>query len=233
MGSDRKGREDRRNLRAATRPTGWSPGVLALLALAATGSVCFPFAGKWLVAEDAFTHADVAVVLSGNPVQRSLAARDLYRQGKIDSILIIPEPPSPYQDELEKLGLFERSEKSWSERILIASGVPASRIAFLPEPADGTITEARHLVGFFRGRFPNDLVIVTSKFSSRRARFIFRRLLNPLHVKVLCYPSPYDEFQSARWWAQPRNALTVVMEYQKFLANAFILLKPIPSPKTA
>ena len=202
-----------------------------LLVAVVAGGLFFPFAGKWLVVEDTFPHADAALVLSGNPVQRALAARDLYRQGRINRIFVIPEPPNPYRGELEKLGLLEASDEAWSERILVSSGVPKSSIVFLPDPADGTITEARHVREFLHGRFPGSLVIVTSQFASRRARFIFRQLLKPEHVAVFSYPSPYDLFQSDHWWTQPRNALNVVMEYQKFIFNALTLLVPVP--KTA
>lgn len=215
-------RNDRPDTRSVRR-SGFSK-LLLCAAIVLAVAAFFPSAGRWLVIEDAFAHADAVLILSGNPVQRALAARDLYRQGKVDRIFIIPEPPNPYQEELAKLGLLEESAEPWSQRILVASGVPASRIGFFPEPADGTITEAMHAKQFFRERPPKQLVIVTSKSASRRARFIFRRLLRQEGITVFCYPSSYDVFQADRWWSQPRNALNVVMEYQKFFANALTLI---------
>ncbi|MBI2495606.1 MAG: YdcF family protein [Candidatus Omnitrophica bacterium] len=197
--------------------------VATLLAGVLAGAWAFPRAGSFLVVEDRFSHADIALVLSGDAVHRSLAARDLYRQGRVDRILVIPEPPDPARDELVRLGLLDPAFV-WSERILMASGVPRSKITFLPEPADGTIQEAMRVRAFLKDEPLASLVLITSKFASRRARFIFRRVLHRQVGTVFCSPSPYDAFNPVRWWAHPRQALSVVMEYQKLIANALILV---------
>ncbi len=195
-----------------------------LLAAMIAAGLFFPHAASFLVAEDPFDHADLALVLSGDTTVRTLAARDLYNQGRVERILVIPEPSSPTEGELVRLGLLDPSLPPWPERILIASGVPASQIGFLPEPADGTIQEAQKVRKFLKGQPPGSLVVVTSKYASRRARFIFRTVLKNTKVAVLSYPSPYDPFEARRWWRQPRNALKVVMEYLKFPSNVLTLL---------
>jgi len=197
--------------------------VTVLLVSAVGVALFFPHAGQFLVVEDEFAHATVALVLSGDPVRRSLAARDLYRQDRIDGILVIPEHEDPLEEELVRLGLLAPNLPPWSERVLVASGVPRSKITVLPEPADGTITEALQVRAFLRGRFPPMLVLITSTSASRRARFVFRQILKHEPVTVLCSPNLRDGFQPQRWWRHPRNALTVVTEYQKLLANALTL----------
>lgn len=199
-------------------------GAILLMGVVA-GALGVPNAGWWLIAEDPFSHADVAVVLSGEPLTRSLAARDLYQQGRVDRILVIPDPPRSLliEAELVKLGLSDRNPTPGSERILLASGVPRARITFLPEPADGTIVEATHVRRFLKEHPSKSLVIVTARASSRRARFIFRRILTREGIQVWSFPTRYEAFEPARWWAQPRNALRVVTEYQKFLVNALTL----------
>ncbi|MBI3321304.1 MAG: YdcF family protein [Candidatus Omnitrophica bacterium] len=198
-------------------------GLLLVLVSALGGAACVPFAGTWLVAEDAFDHADAALILSGNPIERALAARDLYREGRVDRIFVIPEPAPPWNAELARLGLLEADRRPWTQRILLASGVPQEKMVFLTEPADGTIVEARQMRRFLKDQFPRQLVIVTSASASRRARYIFRRVLKGKPVVVLSYPSRYGPFRAQRWWSQPRNALSVVMEYQKFLMNVLEL----------
>lgn len=184
-------------------------------------TVLFRQAGHFIVVEDPFAHAEIGLILSGDPVRRALGARDLYRQGKIGQIVVVPEPPDQVEEELVKLGLTDPRLPPLSERILVASGIPRKKISFLPAPADGTIVEAYRIRKFFEGRMPRHVAVITSKFASRRACFIFRRVLQS--VKVLCSPTAYDPFEPRGWWKQPRNALFVVMEYQKFLANAFSL----------
>ena len=191
-----------------------------------------PHAGEFLVVEDRFSRADVGLVLSGLPISRSFAARDLYEAGRIAGIIVIPEPPNKIEgelvndqarQELVELGLVDPTLPQWSERILVATGVPRSRIAMLPEPANGTIVEADRVRAFLQGALPSSLVVITSKSASRRARLIFRHVFKHDHVQVFAYPTPYDPFEPRTWWAQPRNALTVVTEYQKLLANILTL----------
>lgn len=197
-------------------------GVVAvLLASVVTGVVLFPRAGHFIVAKDQFARADTALILSGDPVRRALAARDLYQQGRVGQILVIPESPDRVDDELIKLGLLDPTLPPISERILVASGVPREKILFLPEPAEGTIVEAQRVRKFLEGQPSRRLVVITSKFASRRACFIFRQVLGK--VEIFCAPTSYDSFNPDRWWSQPRNALFVVMEYQKFIANAVLL----------
>lgn len=195
--------------------------ILLLLASIAVAVLLFLRAGRFIVAEDVFTNADTALVLSGDPVRRALAARDLYLQGRVKQILVIPEPPDQVAGELVKLGLADPTLPPVSKRILVASGVPRENISFLPAPADGTIVEAYRVRKFFEGQPPKRMAVITSKFASRRACFIFRWVLR--HVEIFCSPTSYDPFEPDQWWKQPRNALFVVMEYQKFLVNALTL----------
>ena len=205
--------------------------IILLLLILGAGGFFFPRAGRFLIVEDLVSQADLALIPSGDPIGRSLGARDLYRRTRIGRILVIPEFTNPPNPELVKLGLVTPGPPlpQWSERILIASGVPREKILFLPEPVDGTINEAIHVrrylkeKGFVDGKTPVRLVLVTSRHSSRRARFIFQWILHDERVKVLSSPTHYDLYEPDRWWEKPRQALSVVMEYQKFLLNGLML----------
>jgi len=193
--------------------------VVVLALIVPVGVLLISRAGRFVVAEDRFSYAETALVLSGDPLHRALAARDLYRQGRVGRILIIPEPLDPAEDELIKLGL--PPPRLLAERILVASGVPQSKFQFLPDAADGTIVEALRVREFLVGQLPPRLAVITSQFASRRACFIFRWVLH--EVEILCAPTPYDRFDPERWWSRPRHALYVVMEYQKFITNVVVL----------
>ena len=202
--------------------------LLALLIGSALG-LALPRAAAWLVVNDRVPHADLAIVLSGDPVRRTLAARDLFLAGTVDRILIIPEPPEDrsLETELARLGLIDPSAQKpppWPARILAASGVPRDRFAFLSESVDGTINESRHVHQALAAAMPRSLAVVTGPLASRRAKFIFARRFAPERVRVFAVPTTYEPVQLARWWTKPRNALQVVTEYQKLLANALMLL---------
>lgn len=197
-----------------------------LAAAAGVGLLVLPGAGRWLVARDDFARADVAVVLSGQPITRALAARDLYRQGRADLLMVIPEPAADpaLEAELDALRLSDPDPRSWPERIFAASGVPRDRVMVLPHPADGTINEALAVRAALRGRDQVSVAIVTSPFASRRARFIFRRVVGRGGRRIWSFPTPYERFAAEGWWRHPRTALTVANEYQKFVVNAVRLV---------
>ena len=202
---------------------------LVVIGAAAAG---FAQAGRFLVVVDPFDRAELALVLSGLPTSRAFAARDLYAQGRVREILIIPEPPTavegevvggPIAEELAALGLFDPGRPAWAQRVLLAAGVPASKITVLPRHADGTIVEARRVRAFLDRRLPASLVLITSRSASRRARMIFRHIFKDAPVRILSSPTPYDAFEPDAWWSRPRNALAVVTEYQKLVVNALTL----------
>lgn len=208
-------------------------GFVAALVLMGAGAWGFREAGRFLVVRDPFEQADVALVLSGLPTSRALAARDLYRAGRVREILVIPEPPNKVEGEgvsaealaeLTRLGLVKPNRPQWAQQVLVATGVPRSSITVMPKAVDGTIGEAERVRAFLEGRLPQRLVLVTSRSASRRARMIFRRVFRKDGVQVLSSPTPYDAFEPDRWWSHPRNALNVVTEYQKLLVNALTLL---------
>ena len=206
--------------------------VVVIAALLLAIGLFIPHAGSWLVVQDPLTHAEVTVVLSGLPTSRAFAARDLYDRGIVEEIWVIPEPATKIEgemvkdevfEELVRLNLVNPSADQWARRILVAMGVPQDKIIVLPKPVQGTINEAHWVREAFNGRLPKRLVIITSKSASRRARHIFRRVFQHDDVDILSYPTPYDPFEAGRWWATPRNALTVVTEYEKLLINVLTL----------
>ncbi|MBM4195263.1 MAG: YdcF family protein [Gemmatimonadetes bacterium] len=171
-------------------------GVIALAVVA-----MLPQIGRMLVRSDDVRAADIGLVLSGEPVTRTEAARDLFQQRRIRRIVVFPEvPPDPV-----------------TMRILRTAGIPDAAITVLAEPAHGTIEEARRARDLFGGTA--GIVVITSKYASRRACFIFERIVR--NVRVICAPTPYDRFNSDLWWRHhPALALT---QYGKFAGSMVML----------
>lgn len=164
-----------------------------------------------LVTKDEPMKSDLIVMLSGQPVSRALAARDLYMAGLSRKVLIIPEPPNPLSEELAKLG-FEKSPYSTSQRILMASGVPLSAVDHLPSHAEGTEMEARLVEAYAAKHGTKSVLLVTSPLSSRRQCWLFKRALPS--VGISCQPSAYELIEYHR-----RLTLWIINEYLKIAAN--------------
>ncbi len=182
-----------------------------------------PHAGTFLVVRDDFAHAELAIVLSGDPVSRTRTAARLYQEDRVDALLVIPEPRSLSEGKLVRLGLFDPTAPPISRRILAASGVPASGITQYSEAIDGTIVEAMRLHGVFAGRYPRHLSIITATVATRRARMIFRRVFRETRATIDSSPSACDRVSPDRWWQRPRDTLSVVMESQQLIVSALTL----------
>lgn len=170
-------------------------------------------------------NADIAVVLSGGSIPRVLAARDLYKNGSVKKILLIPEPSgtSSADKELHKLGISRMKANEITQRILEASQVPPSDVLTLPHSINGTINEAKAVDEFLED-FPKikQVAIVTTKLNSQRQCYIFRQVL--ADTEILCHASPYDNLNIDNWWTHPRQALGIFIEYLKLISNFLTLL---------
>lgn len=188
-----------------------------------------PPVGRFLVTADPPAHADVVVSLAGEWfAERVFAVRDVYRAGRARHVLLARSIRPPLADEVERLGIPVVLGYDVNRQILSAGGVPATTAELLP-PADNTLAEARIAARLARERGWASVIVVTSKFHSRRACWTFRRVLRDA-VRVSCHPTPYDPFDPERWWAA-KAALIVVTEYLKFAANFLSYgLRPPPEP---
>jgi uncharacterized SAM-binding protein YcdF (DUF218 family) len=198
----------------------WSVAVLVgALALVALSGFLWLRADALLVEQDAFDHADVAVVLAGERLRRVLGGRDLYQAGRVGRILLSREPvDAAIGAELARLGLPD--ENALGARLLVLDGVDPAHVAFL-EPSDSTIMEAQRTRAYFGGTPPPTLVVVTQRHASRRACFVFREVLPA--TRIYCAPTPYDRYATGQWWANRTYPLIVATEYLKLAINALEL----------
>ena len=204
---------------------------LALLGLAvARPALVLPPVARFLVTADPTERADVVVSLAGEWLaERAFAARDLYRAGRAPHVLLSQSIRPPLSDEIRRLGIPIVPEHDVNRQILAVAGVPATAVELLP-PTDNTLGEAQAVARLTRERGWSAIIVVTSKFHTRRACWTFRRVLRDA-VRIYCHPSAYDTFDPDRWWQVDKMALTVASEYLKLAANFLSYgWRPPPEP---
>ena len=199
----------------AFRALGWSLGLpIAALIL------FLPFAGRFLDHDDPLQKADLIFVLAGERVERWLEAIDLFREGWAPRIVISPGMRIPFGERLQAEGISYPREGELARRAMIAAGIPAAAVALLDESVDNTAHEAaalrRALPPDWRGR----LVVVTSRYHTRRTGFAFRRAFRGTPVQVLIRGSRYSEIHPGRWWMHRADARYVIYELPKLVAYA-------------
>jgi len=133
--------------------------------------------GNWLfTAESGYPpKADAIVVLAGKYEERIPAAISLYRAGSANLILLTNGGAvETWYEELQT----NLPEMVCSEKLLLKNGIPQQSIVKLPFLKSGTVYDARAVRSYIKEHPLNYVLVVTSNYHARRARWIFERALN-------------------------------------------------------
>ena len=171
-------------------------------------------AGRVLVRSDPLpAHADAIVVLAGSISDRVVEAADLYRAGVAPRVVVTRErvPRGDWALRARGVRLPESSEQMVAA--LEALGVPRGAIEVIPRRATSTDSEARTIARWACARV-RSVVLVTSRYHSRRARMILRQAMAP-EIAIAVRPSRHDPFDPGRWWRDRRDAKVVLSELEK------------------
>jgi uncharacterized SAM-binding protein YcdF (DUF218 family) len=147
------------------------------------------FAESWIV-EDNLERADALIVLSDDNyyADRATRAAELYRQGMAPLVVASGRQLRP------NAGIAELMEHDLIER-----GVPKDKILKMPHNADNTREEAQTLARVASERKWRKVIVVTSNYHTRRARYIFERIFPPA-VGVMMASARDGDFDPERWW---------------------------------
>jgi len=172
--------------------------------------------GSFLVVKDIPTGADAAVVLNTGVdiYPRLIQAADLYRDKKADRVIINGNRKTDILRDLENNG-YEPPCKWYAEAISILThlGVPKNHIvAISAEDAYDTISEAAIVGEILYNNGMQNIIITTSKFHSRRARYIWNEMYQE-RLKVFVSPARKDPFNPETWWMEGRQIRWVLSEY--------------------
>lgn len=122
-------------------------------------------------------------------------------------------------EQLDSIGIPYPRQEEISRAVLLKKGVPDDRIAIIGDGVISTIAEAR-LVASFLEKQPeiHSVLLITSRFHVRRAKAIFRYILQShSQVEVFAVGTPYDGFIADQWWKDRDSARQVFLETAKLL----------------
>jgi uncharacterized SAM-binding protein YcdF (DUF218 family) len=180
---------------------------LVFLAIVALGLFFFRYpilraSGGWLVVSDPLQPSNAIIMLSGDDVRGDRAARaaELYKAGWAPVVVASGTEIRTYL-----------SEADIEAHDLRNDGVPRSAILPFRQDAHYTLQEARDLLGLCQAEHWKRVIIVTSNFHTRRARYIFRHVFPP-SIEVRVTPSPDVRFHPDSWWQSRRGIKTFFRE---------------------
>jgi uncharacterized SAM-binding protein YcdF (DUF218 family) len=147
-------------------------------------------AGGWWVVSDPLQHADAMVVLGDDNFSGDRAARaaELFEAGWAPQVVASGRMLRPYSGVAELI-----------QRDLESRGVPAAAIIRFDQHAENTRGEAEALRELAAQRHWHRILVVTSNYHTRRARYIFRKIF-PSDVPVLVESARDSDFDPDRWW---------------------------------
>jgi uncharacterized SAM-binding protein YcdF (DUF218 family) len=156
--------------------------------------------GRFLQHEDTLAKADAIFVLAGSRVERPLEAVDLYKEGWAPFIVLSPGRLDPGEALLQARGVRFPENSDLVRGVLVQLGVPAPAILPTDGYVDNTGEEANLLRAMVKAHHWRRIIIVTSKYHTRRAAFAFRRGLENTGAVPIMRASRYDQSDPARWW---------------------------------
>ncbi len=177
-----------------------------------------PYLGQWLIVEDALQESDIIVLHTGSVRDRTLQAVDIYDKNYSNSIILV-NTINPSYNHIVKKGLeIPPGYAQLSKIVAIELGVPEKNILILEGNAKSTLDEAMILREYIRhNNLIQSIIIVTSKYHSRRSKKIFTKVLSMLDRKIETFSSPsnYDNFNAKMWWRNKEDISIVFWEYVK------------------
>jgi len=163
-------------------------------------------AESWVVDEPA-AHADALLLLGDDNfyADRATHAAELFRQGAAPVVVASGRRLRP------TAGIVELEEHDLIER-----GVPKDKILRFPHDSDSTREEAAALAQFAIEHHFRSVIVVTSNYHTRRARYLFEKQF-PKRIAVSTASARDGDFDPERWWEHRKSQKLFAREWVAML----------------
>ncbi len=188
-------------------------GVLGLFVIRVHWLPCL---ATWLDVGQPPQRADYVLILGGDANVRPLVAAAIVRAGLVPKVLISCSHFEPEHDD----GILLPEYKAVREALL-RRDIPAANILTLGANSRTTYDEAIALRAYLGTGSSARVLVVTSDYHTRRARWIFRRVLGARGPELTFVSAPNDAFLSRHWWLCEEGAIAIVGENLKLFYYLF------------
>lgn len=182
-------------------------GVALIMALLALWQ-----AGFGLVVDDSLQRGHAVVVLGGQLPFRAKEAARIYEQGWAQEVWLTRGRPTEEDEALAQIGISHPSDSDYSRLVLERLGVPGRAIRLLPAPAANTADEVRIVAEALNAASADRVIIVTSKYHTRRVKALWQKLVGAHPAAVVRY-TPDDPFDPGHWWRTTTDSMAVSREW--------------------
>ncbi|HKT46020.1 MAG TPA: YdcF family protein [Candidatus Acidoferrales bacterium] len=164
-------------------------------------------AANWWIVEDPLQRSGALIVLGDDNFygDRATRAAEIFREGKAPIIIVSGRRLRP------NAGVAELMEHDLVER-----GIPKQAIVRFTHDADSTAEEATELATFVRQRNIHSIILVTSNYHTRRARYIFRCIF-PQDIEVRVASARDGDFNPDQWWEKRKSVKQLAREWTAYV----------------
>lgn len=168
-----------------------------------------------LIVSDPPARGDLIFLLNGRPSTRPVHAAALYHRGTAPRIVLAQVARDP----AEVLAACE-DQTSAAVLVLRRLDVPSSAITVLTQArgVSSTHEEAQALRAYLRQSPVDRIVVVTSGYHTRRARWWLRRELGD-SIRLIMSPARDTRFDESNWWTTEAGLIAINNEYLTWLHN--------------
>jgi len=165
------------------------------------------FAGESLVIEDQLKNSDAIIILSDDNfyADRATRAAELFRQNLAPVVVASGVRLRP------NAGIAELMTHDLIER-----GIPKANILPFPQDADNTKEEAEFLRKLVQSKNWKTVIVVTSNYHTRRAKYIFKKVF-PRDVSVGIASARDGDFDPAHWYEHRKSIKRFTQEVGGYL----------------
>jgi uncharacterized SAM-binding protein YcdF (DUF218 family) len=183
-----------------------------VLGLAIVVLVAFRMAGVWLIVHDPLQPARAVVVFGGQVPFRAMEAAAVYKQQWAHEVWLTQG--GLYEEELAlaRMGIERTPEHVYSGRVLEHLGVPQDAIRVLPGRNMNTAEEVRTVARELKAVGGSRVIVITSKYHTRRVKAIWDQLEGPRPEMIVRY-TPQDPSDPDGWWRNTADAMAVSREW--------------------
>jgi uncharacterized SAM-binding protein YcdF (DUF218 family) len=162
--------------------------------------------GEGWIVEDPLERSDALIILSDDNfyADRATCAAELFRRGMAPEIVASGRRLRPFA------GIAELMVHD-----LIQRGVPKDKIEAFAEDADNTREEAMALAQLAARKKWRSVIVVTSNYHTRRARYIFHRVF-PSAIRVRMASARDGDFDPDQWWKHGKSIQKLTTEMAGF-----------------
>ena len=164
--------------------------------------------GNYLIVSDKLEKCDAILVLAGDNAkgERVKEGAKLFKEG------------------YGKYLILDGIEIGWNtyasdimEKQALSLKVPRSAIIPVRMDGNSTIEEAKASRNFIAKKNFKSLILVSSNYHTRRAKWIFSKVFSGNDIKILAHPSKDHEYNPDKWWRERNSAKHVFYEYTKLI----------------